>query len=152
MSVVIDDTGIEQFITLDDFKLVLQIADTQDDDLLLTFVNNANNKVHTTIFPFVPTPLSQGSIYWSRCGNAALAYARSLHAEDIEQLKKAENYLSKYNYEMYGEDGKHGLIEELRKTPTDRQIPMHIDVTDIAGERLTPFSQIGYGGSENALL
>lgn len=114
------DQPISQFLTLTYFKTVLGIPDKQDDDSLLQFVNNANKKVHTTLSPYIDTPISEGSPYWSRCADASLAYARSLHAEDIEQLPKAENYLKKFNYEMYGMDEEHGLVQELRAARTSR--------------------------------
>lgn len=111
---------ISQFLTLTFFKEILQVTDTLDDNSLLQFVNNANRKVHTTLSPYVDTPIIEGSPYFSRCSDAALAYARSLQSEDIEQLAKAENYLKKYNYEMYGMDEEHGLIQELKSIRTDR--------------------------------
>ena len=111
---------IPQFLTLDFFKLMKQSTDTQDDDLYLQFVTNSNKKVHTTIFPYVDTPLVEGSPYWDRCRDAALAYANSLHAESIELLEKSQHYLKKFNVEMYGEDGDHGLVQEFKATRTTR--------------------------------
>lgn len=111
---------IPEFLSLDFFKLVLKIDDSQDDDSLQQFVNNANKKAHTTIFPYIDTPLDEGSIYWDRLHDAALAYARSLHAEDIELLEKSTHYLKKFKVEMFGDDGNHGLIQELVASRTNR--------------------------------
>ena len=111
---------IPQFLSIDFFKLMIKSTDTQDDDTYLQFVNNANKKVHTNIFPYIDTPLDEGSIYWDRCHDAALAYARSQHAENIELLDKSTHYLKKFNVEMFGEDGEHGLVKELKATRTSR--------------------------------
>jgi len=113
---------IEKFLTLGFFKLVIKSEDDLDDDQFQQFVNNANKKVHTTIFPYVDTPLDEGSIYWDRLHDAALAYARSLHAEDIELLEKSTHYLKKFKVEMFGEDGAHGLVGELIASRTNRTV------------------------------
>lgn len=110
---------IDQFLTLDLFKLMLKSTDTQDDDSFSQFVNDSNAKVQTAIFRYIDTPIGEGSIYYSRCRDAALAYARSLHAIDIELVDKSKSYLEKYNIELYGEEGTEnnpqagGLIQEL---------------------------------------
>jgi len=117
---------LDQFLTLDLWKAVLKITDTQDDDGFLEFIDDANSKVQTAISRYIDTPIGAGSIYWSRCKNAALAFARSLHAEDIELLEKSANYLKKYNIELYGDDGTEGapmaggLIQELIAARTNR--------------------------------
>lgn len=111
---------MSQFLTLSFFKKVLQVTDNQEDDSLLQFVNNANKKIETDLSPFTDTPIIEGSPYWSKCADAALFYARSLHAEDIEQLAKSDNYLKKYNYELFGMDGDHGLVQSLKATRTNR--------------------------------
>ena len=119
---------INQFLTLDFFKKMIQSTDTQDDDTYLQFVNDANGKVQTAISRYIDTPLEEGSIYFSRAHNAALAYARALHAEDIELIEKSKNYLEKYNLELYGEDGTEnypqagGLIQELIATRNNRTV------------------------------
>ena len=110
---------IDQFLTLDLFKLMLKSTDTQDDDSFSQFVNDSNAKVQTAISRYIDTPIGEGSIYYSRCRDAALAYARSLHAIDIELIDKSKSYLEKYNIELYGEEGTEnspqtgGLIQEL---------------------------------------
>lgn len=119
---------IPAFLTLESFKLAIKTTDNQDDDQYLQFVNNANKKVHTTIFPYIDTPLDEGSIYWDRLHDAALAYARSLHAEDIELLEKSTHYLKKFKVEMFGEEGNSGLIQELRATRTNRTKTVMITV------------------------
>ena len=144
--------AIEPFLTGDDLKMALQITDELDDDIILQFVNNANRKVHTAIFPYIETSIPKGSPYWSRCADAALAYARSLHAEDINQIDKAKNYMKKFQIELFGVDGNGGLIQELKKTPTSRQSPLEIERTDFEFERKIPFSQIGYGGTQDNLM
>ena len=111
---------IPQFLTLTAFKTAIKSTDTQDDDTYLFFVNNANEQVHTSIFPYVDTPLQPSSIYWSRLSDAAMAFARSMLAEDNEYLEKSTHYLKKFNVQMYGEDGDHGLIQELKATRTNR--------------------------------
>lgn len=117
---------IDPFLTLDFFKLMLKSTDTQDDDLFLQFVNDSNAKVQTVIFRYIDTPIGEGSIYFSRCRDAALSYARSLHAIDIELIDKSKSYLEKYNVELYGEGGTEknpkagGLIQELIGTRTNR--------------------------------
>ena len=119
---------IPQFLSIDFFKLRIKSTDTQDDDTYLQIVNNANKKVHTNIFPYIDTPLDQGSIYWDRCHDAALAYARSQHAENIELLDKSTHYLKKFKVEMFGEDGEHGLVKELKATRTSRTKTVMITV------------------------
>ncbi len=117
---------INQFLTLDFFKLMIQSTDDQDDDLYEQFVIDANAKVQTAIFRYIDVPLDAGSIYFSRCKNAALAWARALQAEDIELIDKSKNYFEKYNIELYGEDGTEqtpkagGLIQQLIGTRTNR--------------------------------
>lgn len=110
---------IDSYLTLDFFKKMIQSTDTQDDDLFLQFVNDGNGKVQTAIARYIDTPIGEGSEIFSRCHNAALAYARALHAEDIELIEKSKNYLEKFNIELYGEGGTKnqpmagGLIQEL---------------------------------------
>ena len=111
---------IPPFLTLDAFKAAIKSTDKQDDETFLFFVNNANKQVHTSIFPYIDTPLERGSIYWSRCSDAAMAYARSMHAEDIELLEKSTHYFKKFQIQMYGEDGDHGLVQEFKATRTNR--------------------------------
>ncbi len=117
---------IDSFLTLDFFKLMMKSTDTQDDDLFLQFVNDSNAKVQTAIFRYIDTPILPGSNYFSRCRDAALAYARSLHAIDIELIEKSKSYVNKYNIELYGDDGSEnnpkagGLIQELIGTRTNR--------------------------------
>lgn len=117
---------IDQFLTLDFFKLMLKSTDDQDDDLFLQFVNDSNAKVQSAIFRYIDTPIGEGSIYFSRCRDAALSYARSLHAIDIELVVKSKSYLEKYNIELYGEGGTEaipmagGLIQVLIATRTNR--------------------------------
>jgi len=111
---------IPEFLTLSSFKTAIKSTDTQDDDTYLQFVFNANKMVHTTIFQYVETPLDRGSIYWSRCSDIAMAYARSMHAEDIELLEKSKHYFNKYLIQMFGEDGRHGLVGQLIATRTER--------------------------------
>ncbi len=117
---------IDSYLTLDFFKKLIQSTDTQDDDLYLQFVNDGNGKVQTAISRYIDTPIGEGSEIFSRCRNAALAYARALHAEDIELIEKSKNYLEKYNIELYGEGGTKnqpmagGLIQELISTRNNR--------------------------------
>ena len=119
-------SGVDTFLTFNEFKLMLKSTDTQDDDQFMQFVNDANAKVQTVIFRYIDTPISPGSIYFSRCRDAALAYARSLHAIDIELIDKSKSYLEKYNIELYGDGGTEtnpkagGLIQELIGTRTNR--------------------------------
>ncbi len=117
---------IDQFLTLDFFKLMLKSTDEQDDDLFLQFVNDSNAKVQSAISRYIDTPIGEGSVFFSRCRDAALSYARSLHAIDIELIDKSKSYLDKYNVELYGQDGTidypqaGGLIQELIATRNNR--------------------------------
>ena len=111
---------IPKFLTLDAFRAALKSTDKQDDDTYLFFINDANKKVHTTIFPYIDTPLERGSPYWSRCADAAMSWARSMQAEDNELLAKSDHYVKKFNLEMFGEDGEHGLVQEFKATRTNR--------------------------------
>ena len=119
---------IDQFLTLDFFKLMLKSTDTQDDDLYMQFVNSGNAKVQTAIFRYIDTPVGEGSEIFSRCRDAALAYARQLQAIDIELIEKSKSYLEKYNIELYGEGGTEsnpmagGLIQELIATRNNRTV------------------------------
>jgi len=130
---------IDQFLTLEFFKLMLKSTDELDDDLFLQFVNDSNAKVQTAIFRYIDTPIEAGSELFSRCRDAALAYARSLHAIDIELMDKSKSYLEKYNVELYGEDGTEGnpkaggLIQQLIGTRTNRTKTVLVvsDVRDI---------------------
>jgi len=112
--------SIPEFLTINAFKAAIKSTDDQDDETFLQFIFDANKKVHTAIFPYIDTPLERGSIYWSRCADAAMAWARSDHAEDIELLDKSTHYIKKFNLIMYGEDNVHGLIQELIATRTSR--------------------------------
>jgi len=117
---------IDQFLTLDFFKLMLKSTDDQDDDQFLQFVNDSNAKVQSAISRYIDTPIGEGSVFFSRCRDAALSYARSLHAIDIELVEKSKSYLDKYNVELYGQDGTTeypqagGLIQELIATRNNR--------------------------------
>ena len=99
---------------------------TQDDDKYIQFVVDGNSKVQTAISRYIDTPIGQGSEFWSRCRNAALAYARSQHAEDIELLEKSTHYMEKYNIELYCDKGTEsspmagGLIQEIIASRTSR--------------------------------
>lgn len=121
---------IDQFLTLDFFKKMIQSTDTQDDDTFLQFVNDSNGKVQTAIARYIDTPIGAGSIYFSRCHNAALAFARSLQAEDIELIEKSKSYLEKYNIELYGEGGTEsipmagGIIQEMIGDRTSKTKPV----------------------------
>ena len=121
---------IDQFLTLDFFKLMLKSTDTQDDDLYLQFVNDSNGKVQTAISRYIDTPIGDGSVYFSRCMDAALSYARHLLSIDIELIEKAKTYLQFYNVELYGEGGTEsipmagGLIQELIASRTSRTKPV----------------------------
>ncbi len=119
---------IDQFLTLDFFKNQIQSKTTQKDDTYMQFVKASNAKVQSAISRYIDTPIGPGSIYYPRATNAALAYARSLHAEDIELIEKSKNYIEKYNIELYGEGGTEGypkaggLIQELIATRNNRTI------------------------------
>lgn len=125
---------IEQFLTLDFFKLMLKSTDSQDDDNFLQFTTDSNSKVQTAIFRYIDTPIGKGSPYYARCRDAALSYARSLHAIDIEQIEKSKSYVEKYNIELYGDGGTEsnpkagGLIQELIATRTDRTKTVLVNV------------------------
>jgi len=114
-----EEQPIDQYLTFDFFKSMIKSTDTQDDDTYQQFVNDANAKVQTAISRYIDTPIGEGSKFFSRCRSAALAFARALHAEDIELLAKSETYLAKYNFELYGSEGTEdypqagGLIQEL---------------------------------------
>ncbi len=126
---------IDQFLTKNLFKKLLGVTDDQEDDSYIQFVDDANSKVQTAIARYIDTPIGQGSEFWSRSKNAALAFARSLHAEDIELFEKSKNYLLKYNVEMYGEGGTNaspmagGLIQEIISTRSSRSVSV-LAVTD----------------------
>ncbi len=117
---------IDQFLTISLFKKMIVSTDSEDDDSYLQFVADSNSKVQTAISRYIDTPIGEGSVFFSRCKNAALSYARSLHAEDIELLEKSKHYLEKYNIELYGEGGTEGspiaggLIQEIISTRTTR--------------------------------
>ncbi len=117
---------IDQFLTLDFFKLMLKSTDTQDDDLFLQFVNDSNAKVQSAISRYIDTPIGEGNVFFSRCRDAALSYARSLHAIDIELIEKSKSFIGKYNIELYGAEGTKdhpqagGLIQELIATRNNR--------------------------------
>ncbi len=126
---------LDQFLTKNLFKKMIGSTDTQDDDTYIQFVVDGNSKVQTAISRYIDTPIGKGSEFWSRCRNAALAYARSLHAEDIELLEKSKHYMEKYNIELYGQDGTKdypkagGLIQEIISTRTTRTVTV-LAVTD----------------------
>lgn len=121
---------VDQYLTLAFFRLMLKSTDTQDDDLYLQFVNDSNAKVQSAISRYVDTPIGNGSIYFSSCRDAALAYARSLHATDIELIEKSKALIEKYNIELYGKGGTEdipmagGLIQQIIKDRTSRTQPV----------------------------
>lgn len=118
--------NLDQFLTKNLFKKMISSTDDQNDDSYIQFVLDGNSKVQTAISRYIDTPIGKGSQFWSRCRNAALAFARSLHAEDIELLEKSKHYLEKYNIELYGDGGTEkipmagGLIQEIISTRTNR--------------------------------
>lgn len=115
-----------QFLTLPLFKKMLKSTDTQDDDLYLQFVNDSNRKTQTAIYRYIDTPLDAADPIFSRCRDAALAYARHLHAIDIELIDKSNTYMENYNIEMYGDKGTEGMpmaggiIQQLIALRTNR--------------------------------
>lgn len=117
---------IDQYLTLDFFKKMLQSKTSLKDDLYLQFVNDSNGKVQTAISLYIDTPLESGSVYFSRARNATLSYARSLHAIDIQLTEKSKTYIEQYNIELYGADGTEGnpkaggLIQELISKRSNR--------------------------------
>ena len=126
-SSIMSEQPIDSFLTVDKLKLMLKVTDDQNDNQLEQFVNDANAKVQTAIFRFVDkTPIGAGSSLYSRCGNAALAWARSLHAIDIQLIEKSKIYIEQYNLELYGAGGTEGdpmaggLIQEIIATRTSR--------------------------------
>ena len=118
----------EEFLTLEFFKEMVKSTDTQDDIQYTQFVDDANLKVTSAISRYIDTPIGETSEFFTRCRAAALAFARSLQSEDIEQLEKAANYLSKHNIELYGEKGtqRHpnvgGLIQDIISTRNNKTI------------------------------
>lgn len=144
---------IDQFLTKNLLKKMLGSTDTQDDDSYIQFVDDSNSKVHTAIAPYITTPIGQGSEFWSRCKNAALAYARSLHAEDIELLEKSKHYMEKYNIELYGEDGSEGypkaggLIQKIISTRTTQVVSV-LAVTDPRDNKVPLTTQLDLFVSE----
>jgi len=122
------DQPINNFLTFNFFKSMIRSVDGQDDNLYEQFVNDANGKVQTAISRYIDTPLEEGSIYFSRAQNAALSFARSLQAENLELIEKSKNYLEKYNIELYGSGGTEGnpmaggLIQELIATRNNRTV------------------------------
>lgn len=126
---------IDQYLTLDFFKKMIQSTDDQDDDLLSQHVNDANGKVQTALFRYVDkTPLEPGSPQYSRAGDAALSYARYLRAIDLQQIEKSKSYIEQYNMELYGAGGTEGnpmaggLIQELISTRNTRTRTVMITV------------------------
>lgn len=121
---------IGNYLTLDFFKLMLKSKTAQNDDQYQQFVNDSNAKVQTAIFRYIDTPLKEGSIYFSRSKNAALASARSFHAIDQQLVEKSKAYNEQYNMELYGAEGTEGnpmaggLIQELIATRTSRTKPV----------------------------
>jgi hypothetical protein len=119
---------IDEFLTLDFFKTMVNSTDTQDDSQYLQFVDDSNGKVQTAISRYIDTPIGEGSVYFSRCQSAALSYARSLHAIDIQLVEKSKAYVEQYNTELYGSGGTEGrpmaggLIQELIATRNNRTI------------------------------
>lgn len=117
---------IDQFLTLDFFKLMIKSTDDQDDDLYEQFVINSNTKVDNSISRYITVPIGAGSQFFSRCRDAALVYARMLLAIDIELIEKSNDYLQKFNVELYGQNGTEsspmagGLIQEIISTRTDK--------------------------------
>jgi len=117
---------IDQFITVDFFKLMIQSTDEQDDNLYEQFVNNANTKVDNSISRYITVPIGGGSQFFSRCRNAALVYARMLLAIDIELIEKSKDYREMFNLELYGQNGTEsspmagGLIQEIISTRTEK--------------------------------
>lgn len=120
--------AIDEYLTLAEFKDLIQSTDTQDDVLYQQFVDDGNAKVQTAIARYIDTPIGTGSEFFSRAKNAALAFARALLAEDIELIEKSKNYLEKYNIELFGEGGTEsypqagGLIQELISTRNNRTV------------------------------
>ena len=108
------DIVFYQFLTLNFFKKQLKSTDSQDDETYLEFVDAANLEVHKRIFPYIDTPIGEGSQYWSRCNKAALAFARSLHAEYIELIEKSKAYDEKFEAKIGS------LVKELIATRTNR--------------------------------
>jgi len=135
---------------------MLKSTDDQDDNQFLQFVNDSNAKVQTAIFRYIDTPIGTGSIYFSRCTDAALAYARSLHAIDIELVDKSKSYLEKYNIELYGDGGTEsnpqagGLIQELIATRTNRTKTV-LAVFDPRRHKVVLPSQLDLASSERFL-
>lgn len=125
---------IDQYLTLDKFKLMIQSKTTQFDDQYNQFVDDSNAKVQTALFRYIDTPLKPGSIYHSRASNAALASARSFHAMDRQLIEKSKAYDEQFNIELFGADGSNdspkvgGLIQQLIAVRTSRTKTVMITV------------------------
>lgn len=145
---------LDQFLTKNLFKKMIGSTDTQDDDSYIQFVVDGNSKVQTAISRYIDTPIGQGSAFWSRCRNAALSFARSLHAEDIELIEKSKHYMEKYNIELYGEKGTEarpmagGLIQEIISTRTTRSKSV-LAANDPRDEKVTLTTQTDIFVSED---
>ncbi len=137
---------IDQFVSLDFLKTMLQVPDKLDDNLFSQFADESNKKVQSAISRYVDTPIGEGSEYYSTCKDASLAYARSLHALDIELIEKSKAYVGKYNTILYGEDGTKdkpmagGLIQELIAARTSKTKTV-LAVFDPRGHKVTLPSQ-----------
>lgn len=145
---------INPYLTLDKFKLILQITNNLNDNLLEQNVNNASAMVQTALFRYVDnTPIPVGDPFYSRLGNASLTFALYLNALDIHNIEKSEQYLKQYNIQMFGAgstDGTPmagGLIQELIASRTSRTKPV-LAVFDPRRHKVVLPSQLDLASTE----
>ena len=110
----ISNENFDVFLTLQYFKNSIGATDLLDDSTYLAYVNEANKEVHTKIFSYIDTPIGIGSIYFSRCRDAALQFARAQHSLNRNYLERSTAYENRFKIII------DSIIEELIATRTNR--------------------------------
>jgi len=119
MSSIINE-NFDVFCTVEYYKSQVPIKNKLKDDQILGATNAGNKQVHTDIFSHVDTPIGKGSIYFSRCRDAAYYFARAYFLNSIDFFDKAKNFTTQYQSTI------DKLILEFKATRTDRELNIMI--------------------------
>ena len=144
MSLPPGEIEIPVFISATDLRAILG-TDTENPKIAECAMR-ANSQITLAIKPYAEsTPVKAGSSTYAEVQRVGLMYAEYLWYLRMFQMEVAESF--RRSYEAALKD----LKTSLRVEPTERQMPLHIEVSDFESERKVPYSQIGFAGDTENL-
>ena len=135
---------IPVFISPSDLRKALRT--TSQSEVLSEIANAANAQITFEMQRYAETtPVKRGTRAFDQIQRVGLMYAMNLWHRRNYQNAVADGHLKDY------EQAVRTLKDALKYEPTTPQQPFAVLRTDIEGERLVPYMQIGFGGSTENL-